>query len=96
VLDGYFVHRARMMEGKDGNVLNEFRMICTSILENGGVMSMSKTNKSIKYDPAKSVLGLEAGKPIRLTETEFLALFRAFLAEIEARFASSERPAKTG
>jgi hypothetical protein len=87
VLDGYFVHRARTLEGKDGNALNEFRMICTSILENGGVMCTDKTNnKTIKYDPHRSVLGLQVGDEIRLTGSAFAALAEAFFAEIEVRF----------
>lgn len=32
VLDGFFVHRSRTLEGKDGNSLNELRMICTFAL----------------------------------------------------------------
>jgi hypothetical protein len=38
VLDGFFVHRSRTLEGKDGNPLNEFRTICSSLLQNHGVM----------------------------------------------------------
>lgn len=36
VLDGFFAHRSRTLEGKDGNPLNEFRMIGTSLLRNHG------------------------------------------------------------
>ena len=58
-------------------------------------MCTDKTNnKTIKYDPAKSVMKLEVGKPIRLTESSFLALFEAFFAEIEARFAEKMPPAR--
>lgn len=53
VLDRFFVHRARGLEGKDGNPLNEVRLLCDSILQKDGVMTADKT---IKYDPAKSVL----------------------------------------
>src|SRR5467141_894755 len=59
VLDAFFVHRARGMEGKDGNPLNEVRMICNSILR--GLMSADKT---IKYNPAKSILKLQVGDEI--------------------------------
>ena len=42
-LDHYFVHRGRTMEGKDGNPLNEVRMLCDAIMENKGRMSANKT-----------------------------------------------------
>ncbi len=83
VLDAFFVHRSRTLEGKDGNPLNEFRMICTSLLQNHGVMC---TDKAIKYNPEKSVVKLKIGDEIRLTEPDFALLFRAFFAEIETKF----------
>jgi hypothetical protein len=83
VLDGFFVHRSRTLEGKDGNPLNELRMICTSLLQNHGVMS---TDKTIKYSPGKSVVKLKIGDQIKLTEPDFTLLFRAFFAEIESKF----------
>ncbi len=48
VLDSSFVHRSRTLELKDGNPLNEVRMICNSILQNDDVMSADKT---IKFNP---------------------------------------------
>lgn len=42
VLDAYFVHRTRGLEGKDGNPLNEVRMLCSSILQNGGVANSGR------------------------------------------------------
>jgi hypothetical protein len=87
VLDNYFVHRSRTMEGKDGNPLDEFRMICTLLLQNHGVMCTDKTNnKTIKYNPEKSVLKLQVEAPIKLSESDFLRLFRAFFEEIESKF----------
>ena len=44
-LDACFVHRTRAIEGKDGNPLNEVRMICTSILRSDGVLCADKTVK---------------------------------------------------
>lgn len=35
-IDASFVHRARALEQKDGNPLNEMRMICKGIMSNGG------------------------------------------------------------
>ena len=51
------------MEGKDGNPLNEVRMMGNSILQNHGVLSADKT---IKYNPAKSILKLQVGAEIKL------------------------------
>ncbi len=47
-------------------------MICNSILQNHGVMSADKT---IKYNPSKSILKLQIGEEIKLTESDFVRLF---------------------
>lgn len=83
VLDGYFAHRSRTLELKDGNPLNEVRMLCNSILQNGGVLAADKT---IKFNPATSVSKVRVGDEIRLTETDFIRLFKAYFKEIEAKF----------
>jgi hypothetical protein len=51
--------------------------------ETTGVMCADKT---IKYSPEKSVVKLKIGDEIKLTESAFVALFKAFFAEIEAKF----------
>ena len=61
VLDSYFVHRSRTMEGKDGNPLNEVRVLCNSILENKSVL---RANKTIKLKPDASVLKLKPAIPL--------------------------------
>jgi hypothetical protein len=83
VLDTYFVHRSRAMEGKDGNALNEVRVLCNSILENHSVLRVDKT---IKIKPDASVLKLKSGDPIALREADFLRLSKAFFDEIERTF----------
>jgi len=83
VLDAYFVHRLRKVEGKDGNPLNEVRMLCDSMLRSQGVLNADKT---IKYTPETSVLKLRIGDEIRLDEKQFLALFEAFFAETRRKF----------
>jgi hypothetical protein len=83
VLDSSFVHRSRTIEEKDGNPLNEVRMMCNSILQNRSVMTADKT---IKYNPSKSILKIPGGEKIELTESGFVSLFRAFFAEIETKF----------
>jgi len=82
VLDGFFFHR-RTLEGKDGNPANEVRVLCNSVLQNGGVMIADKT---IKLNPAKSVLKLQVGDKIALTEADFARLSKAYFAEIKSRF----------
>ena len=82
-MDAFFVHRSRGLEGKDGNPLNEVRMICNSILANEGVMTGDKT---IKWNPETSTLKLQIGSPIRLNESDFVRLYKAYFAEMEARF----------
>jgi hypothetical protein len=57
ILDTYFTHRSRTTEGKDGNPLNEVRVLCNSILENKSVL---RADKSIKLKPETSVLKLPA------------------------------------
>jgi hypothetical protein len=83
-LDACFVHRTRGLEGKDGNPLNEVRMLCTSILQHDGRLAPDKT---IKYDPARSVLGLAIGEPVAISATDFKRLAKAFFDEIGAKFA---------
>ena len=82
-LDHYFVHRVRKNEGKDGNPLNEVRVLCDSLTDNDGVLAADKT---IRLDPEKSILGLEVGDEIKLTEADFRRLADGFLAEIENRY----------
>jgi hypothetical protein len=82
-LDAYFMHRTRAIEGKDGNPLNEVRMLTQSILNNDAVLSPDKT---IKYSAATSVVGLSIGDEIRLDEAQFTRLSTAFFAEMETRF----------
>ncbi len=82
-LDSYFVHRARAIEKKDGNPLNEVRMLCNSMMNNNNMMCADKT---IKFDPAKSVLKYGVGDEIKLNEADFILLSSAFFAEIESKY----------
>jgi hypothetical protein len=82
-LDNYFVHRARALEKKDGNPLSEVRLLCNSIMNNNNKMVGDKT---IKYDPAKSVLKYQLGDEIKLDITAFNKLSTAFFSEIESKY----------
>src|SRR5213594_4965550 len=63
-LDYFFVHRLAGIEGKDGNPLNEVRILCNSMLLNQNIVATSYPrphasalgDKSIKLSPEKSVL----------------------------------------
>lgn len=85
VLDRYFVHRlpGADYEGKDGNPLNEVRIVCDSLMNNNGIM---RGDKQIKLTPERSVLKLNVGDPIKLTEEEFKRLSGAFFVELKRRF----------
>ncbi|HEV7760642.1 MAG TPA: hypothetical protein VGO78_16675 [Acidimicrobiales bacterium] len=83
VLDHSFMHRLRGVEGKDGNPLNEVRLLTGSLLEHDGVLTAEKT---IKYDAGRAVVGIALGDEIRLDEKSFRLLADAYFAEIEKRF----------
>lgn len=83
LLDHYFVHRTRALEKKDGNPLNEVRVLCNSMLNNDGIMT---ADKSIRLDPAKSLLKYQVGDTIELNEGDFLLLSEAFFAAIENKY----------
>ena len=82
-LDHYFLHRVRKAEGKDGNPLNEVRVLCDSLTEHGGVLTPDKT---IKLKTEDSVLGLEPGDEVRVTGDGFRRLAEGFFRELEARY----------
>ena len=83
VLEQSFVHRMRGNEGKDGNPLNEVRMLAASILTNGAVLTIEP---SIKYQPERSVLGLAVGDTIALDLDQFRELADRYFDTIEERF----------
>ena len=82
-LDHYFADRGRGQEGKDGNPLNEVRLLCTAVRDEGGVLTPDDT---VKYDAARSVLGVEPGQLVVLDLAGFRELAVAFFDEIEKRF----------
>src|SRR5205823_11939915 len=93
LLDYMFAHRLSGIEGKDGNPLNEVRVLCNSILLNRGKLQVDKLPgwpnsavAGIKLSPEKSVLKLKAGDDVRLSEADFERLSKAFFAELEKKF----------
>jgi hypothetical protein len=63
-LDRHFVHRVRVVTGKDGNPLNEVELVADSLMNNDGVL---RGNNVIKLVPDQTVLKLDIGDRIRLT-----------------------------
>lgn len=82
VLDSYFVHRTRGLEGKDGNLLNKVRLWSSSLLEN---KQRFKVERAIQYKPEDSILQPQSDQPIALTEAQFGRLPEAFFAEIQRK-----------
>jgi hypothetical protein len=70
-------------EGKDGNPLNEVRLLAESILTNDGVLEVPA---SIKLRPDTSVTGLGAGDEVVLDEAQLRALGEAYFQELRTRF----------
>jgi hypothetical protein len=83
VLDNMFLHRSRMLERKDGNPMNEVRVLCQSILNNDSRLGADKT---IKLDATRSVLGHKIGDAIGLTASAFRRLSEAYFGEIERTY----------
>jgi len=93
LLDYMFVHRLTGTEGKDGNPLNEVRVLCNSLLLNHGKVQVDRlpgwpnsASSGMTLPPEKSVLKLKAGDEVRLSEADFVRLYKAFFAELEKRF----------
>ena len=88
-----FVHRLTGIEGKDGNPLNEVRILCNSLLLNQGRLQVDRlpgwpnsASTGMELPPEKSVLKLKVGEEVRLNESDFVRLSKAFFAELEKKF----------
>ncbi len=93
LLDYMFVHRLSGIEGKDGNPLNEVRVLCNSLLLNQGKLQVEKLpgwpNSAVAkltLPPENSLLKLKVGDEVKLTEADFVRLSEAFFAEIEKKY----------
>ncbi len=78
-LDRFFVHRLRVLTGKDTTPLNELEIIADSLLNHDGVFTGIAV---IKYVPEKAVIGLKTGDRIQLGEDDFARLYAAVLGEL--------------
>lgn len=88
-----FVHRLSGLEGKDGNPLNEVRVLCNSILYNDGKLQVEKLTgwpnsavSGLKLPPERSVLGLKPGQTIQLKRDDFVRLAAAFFEELKKKY----------
>ena len=93
LLDYMFVHRLSGVEGKDGNPLNEVRILSNSMLYNEGKLQVEKLAgwpnsavSSLTLPAEKSVLKLAKGDAIKLSEADFARLSKAFFAELEKKY----------
>jgi hypothetical protein len=84
LLDAWFMHRTRAVEGKDGNPANEVRMLATSIIHHNSILTADTT---IRYRATNSVTELEIGDAINLTIDQTAQLAAAYLDTITQRFA---------
>jgi len=82
-LDRPFVHRVRMVTGKDGTPLNELEMYVDALTTKGGILKQSTV---IKLDPATSVVRIGFGSRVELTAEQFEDLAKAVFAELEQKF----------
>jgi hypothetical protein len=83
ILETMFIHRMRGQEGKDGNPLNEVRMIANSILNHSNKLLDDST---IKYHAEKSILKIRLNQEINLSSIDFIKLSGAYFNEIEKKF----------
>jgi len=92
-LEYMFEHRLSGIEGKDGNPLNEVRVLANSLLLNGGTLQVDRkpgwpnsAGAGFKLPPDTSVLGLSPGDAIGLSEDDFVRLAKAFFATLEEKY----------
>lgn len=88
VLDAQFAHRTRRLEGQDANVLNEVRLLASSLMADAGIFTR---DGSMKVDPDTSISGIAFGDVIALDRTTFPLICDAFFAQIVARYQETDR-----
>jgi hypothetical protein len=69
--------------GKDGDALNEVELLCDALILHKGVF---EEKSPIEYIPEQSVLKLETGDSVRLTESGFERLASAFFVDLKGKY----------
>jgi hypothetical protein len=89
-----FEHRLSGAEGKDGNPLNEVRVLANSLVLNDGKLQVARLPQwpnsavaNLTLPPERSVLGLKPGDTVALTRDDFVKLAKAYFEEIQQRYA---------
>ena len=84
LLDYMFAHRLSGIEGKDGNPLNQVRVLCNSILLNQGKLQVDKLpgwpNSAVAkltLPPEKALLKLKVGDEVKVTEARLRAALQS-------------------
>ena len=87
------MRRLTGIEGKDGNPLNEVRVLCNSILLNQGKLQVDKlpgwpnsAGPGIKLPLEKSLLKLKLGEEVRLDRSRLCAALRGFFRRDRGRY----------
>jgi hypothetical protein len=82
-LDRRYVHRVRMVTGKEGTPLNELELVVEALIDHDGVLTPGPV---IRYDAASSVLGVAPGDRVALTRDGFVSLAEACFSELDEKF----------
>jgi hypothetical protein len=84
-LDARFANRPDGVDGRQGDALDEVRLLCAALMANGGVLA---AQPGVAYEPSLAVLRVDIGERVALNADDFEAIAAAFLDTIEHRLAA--------